>query len=166
MGLSCKAGSCMDVFMKLIKQFIDQRDIFLLFGPVDILIRFNKIESLEEFTQKWFNPIRMIGAEEDLITKTFSFITVSEGPEINSKPFAFVFFDVKPKNLETVRTKLLGIPEVISADSVYGHFDLITAVDVKDQIELETLVLLMQQINGVENTTTSVVAGANLLPDY
>lgn len=166
MGLSCKSGSCMDVFMKLLRKFIDQRDIFLLFGPVDILIRFNNVENLEEFIQKWFNPIRMIGADEDLIAKTFSFITISEGPEISSKPFAFVFFNTKPKNLETVRAKLLEIPEVLSADSVFGHFDLITAVKVQDQVELETLVLLMQQITGVENTTTSVVAGANLLPDY
>ena len=165
-GLSCKSGSCMDVFMKLLRKFIDQRDIFLLFGPVDILIRFHKVENITEFIEKWFNPIRMIGADENLITKTLSFITISEGPEISSKPFAFVFFDTKPKNLETVRTKLLKIPEVLSADSVFGPYDLITSVNVADQVELETLVLLMQQITGVENTTTSVVAGANLLPDY
>jgi DNA-binding Lrp family transcriptional regulator len=156
----------MDVFMKLVGKFIDQRDIFLLFGPVDILIRFNKVESIEEFTQKWFNPIRLMGADEDLITKTLSFITITKGPEISTKPFAFVFFNTKPKNLETVREKLLKIPEVLSADSVFGPFDLITSVKVQDQVELETLVLLMQQIIGVENTTTSVVAGANLLPDY
>ena len=108
----------------------------------------------------------MIGADENLITKTLSFITISEGPEISSKPFAFVFFNTKPKHLETVRTKLLKIPEVLSADSVFGPYDLITSVNVADQVELETLVLLMQQITGVENTTTSIVAGANLLPDY
>ena len=49
---------------------------------------------------------------------------------------------------------------------MFGPYDLITSVNVADQVELETLVLLMQQITGVENTTTSVVAGANLLPDY
>ena len=82
MGLSCKSGSCMDVFMALVRKFIDQRDIFLLFGPVDILIRFNNVKSNEEFIEKWFNPIRMIGADEGLITKTLSFITISQGPEI------------------------------------------------------------------------------------
>ena len=166
MGLSCKPGFCMEVFMKLLRQFIDQRDIFLLFGPVDILIKFNEVGNVEEFIDKWFDPIRMIGAEEDLITKTLSFITISKGPELNDKPFAFVFVNVNPKHLETVRTKLLKIPEVLSADSVFGPFDLICSLKVQDQIELETLVLLLQQITGVTNTMTSVVAGANLLPDY
>ena len=166
MGLSCKAGSSMDVFMALVRKFIDQRDIFLLFGPVDILIRFNRIESVKEFTEKWFNPIRMIGANEDLINKTLSFITISEGPDFSIKPFAFVFFNTKPKYLETVRVKLLKIPEVLSADSVFGPYDLLASVNVRDHAELETLVLLMQQITGVKNTTVSIVAGANLLPDY
>jgi len=166
MGLSCKSGSCMDVFMALVRKFIDQRDIFLLFGPVDILIRFNNVKSNEEFIEKWFNPIRMIGADEGLITKTLSFITISQGPEITKKPFAFVFFNTKPKDLESVRCKLLKIPEVLSADSVFGPYDLITSVNVADHAELETLVLLLQQIDGVESTTTSVVAGVNLMPDY
>jgi hypothetical protein len=108
----------------------------------------------------------MIGAKEDLITKTLSFITISEGPEITEKPFAFVFLNTKPKNLETVRVKLLKIPEVISADSVLGPYDIICSLKVQDQAELETLVLLIQQITGVESSMTSVVAAANLLPDY
>ena len=166
MGLSCRAGCCMQVFMKLLQKFIDQRDIFLLFGPVDILIQFNEVKSVDEFTEKWFNPIRLIGSEEELITKTLSFITIAQGPEINTKPYAFVFLNTKPKNLETVRKKLLKIPEVISADSVFGPYDLICSLRAEDKEELETLVLLIQQIEGVENTMTSVVAGANLMPDY
>lgn len=166
MGLSCKAGSSMDVFMALVRKFVDQGDIFLLFGPVDILVRFNRIQSVKEFVENWFNPIRMIGADEDLITKTLSFVTIAEGPEIHGNPFAFVFVNTKPKYLESVRVKLLEFPEVLSADSVFGPYDLITSVNVADHAELETLVLLMQQITGVEDTTTLVIAGANLLPDY
>lgn len=166
MGLSCRSGYCMQIFMKLLQKFIDQRDIFLLFGPVDILIQFNGLKSADEFTEKWFNPIRLIGSDEELITKTLSFITIAEGPEINIKPYAFVFLNTKPKNLETARKKLLSIPEVISADSVFGPYDLICSLRAEDKDELETLVLLIQQIEGVENTMTSVVAGANLIPDY
>lgn len=156
----------MAVFMNLIKKYVDQRDIFLLFGPVDLLIQFNGVKSVKDFIEKWFNPIRMIGAEEDLITKTLSFITISEGPEITTKPFAFVFLNTKPKNLESVRVQLLKIPEVISADSVFGPYDIICSLKVQDQAELETLVLQIQQISGVESSMTSVVAGANMLPDY
>ena len=166
MGLSCRAGCCIQVFMKLLQKFIDQRDIFLLFGPVDILIQFNALKSVDEFTEKWFNPIRLIGSEEELITKTLSFITIAQGPEINTKPYAFIFLNTKPKNLETVRKKLLKIQEVISADSVFGPYDLICSLRAEDKDELETLVLLIQQIEGVENTMTSLVAGANLIPDY
>ncbi len=32
MGLSCKPGFYMEVFMKLLRKYIDQRDIFLLFS--------------------------------------------------------------------------------------------------------------------------------------
>ena len=166
MGLSCKAGVCMQVYMKLLQKFIDQRDIFLLFGPVDILIQFNGLKSSTEFIEKWFNPIRMIGAEEELVTKTLSFITISEGPEIINKPYAFVFLTTKPKNLETVRSKLLTISEVLSADSVLGPYGLISSLKVEDKYELENIVLLIQQIEGVENTMTSVVAGVSLIPDY
>jgi hypothetical protein len=166
MGLSCKAGYCMEVFMNLVKKYVDQRDIFLLFGPVDLLIQFNGIKNISGFIEQWFNPIRMIGEKKDLITKTLSFITISEGPEITEKPFAFVFLNTKPKNLETVRVKLLRIPEVISADSVFGPYDIICSLKVQDQAELETLVLLIQQITGVESSVTSVVAATNLLPDY
>lgn len=167
MGLSCRSGYCMEVFMNLVKKYVDQRDIFLLFGPVDLLIRFNGIKSLEDFIENWFNPIRLIGAEKNLITKTLSFIPISESHDFTEKkPFAFVFLNTKPKNLETVRLKLLKIPEVLSADSVFGPYDIICSLKVQDQAELETLVLLIQQITGVESSMTSVVAAANILPDF
>jgi hypothetical protein len=156
----------MEVFMSLVKKYVDHRDIFLLFGPVDLLIRFTGIKSLEYFIENWFNPIRLIGAEKNLITKTLSLITISESDDFTEKPFAFVFLNTKPKNLETVRLKLLKIPEVLSADSVFGPYDIICSLKVQDQAELETLVLLIQQITGVKSSMTSVVAGANILPDY
>jgi DNA-binding Lrp family transcriptional regulator len=166
MGLNCKSGSYMQVFKALLRMFVDQRDIFLMFGPVDIIVRFDNLKNVEEFKEKWFNPIRMIGSEEDLITKTLTLITISEGPDLTEKPFAFVFLNTKPKHLETIRTKLLDIPEVLSADSVFGPFDVICSVKVRDTAELETLVSVIQQIDGVESSMTSIVAAVNILPDY
>ena len=32
----------------------------------------------------------MIGAEENLITKTLSLVVISEGPVLSEKPFAFI----------------------------------------------------------------------------
>jgi DNA-binding Lrp family transcriptional regulator len=166
LGLSCKSGSYMTVFKALLRMFVDQYDIFLMFGPVDIIIRFNNLKNVEEFKEKWFNPIRMIGSEDDLITKTLTLITISEGPDLIENPFAFIFLNTKPKHLETVRTKLVAIPEVLSADSVFGPFDVICSVKAKDNAELETLVSLIQQIEGVESSMTSIVAAVNILPDY
>ena len=70
MGLTCKPGAYNEVLKKLIFDLkIDQQNVFLLFGPVDILICFSDLASVDEFVKKWVNPIRMIGAADDLITK-------------------------------------------------------------------------------------------------
>ncbi|MBT0160323.1 Lrp/AsnC family transcriptional regulator [Candidatus Bathyarchaeota archaeon A05DMB-2] len=166
MGLTCKPGSYMTVLKALLKMFVDQRDIFLMFGPIDIVVQFNDLKNIEEFKEKWFDPIRMIGAEDDLITKTITLIVVSEGPKLAEKPYAFVFLNTKPKNLETVRKSLLSIPEVLSADSVFGPFDVICSLKAADTAELETLVSAIQHIAGVESSMTSIVAAVNILPDY
>jgi DNA-binding Lrp family transcriptional regulator len=167
MGLTCKPGSYNEVLRKLLLELhIDQHNVFLLFGPVDILIQFPNLKNLQEFTEKWFNPIRMIGAEEDLISKTVSLVAVSEGPKIVEKPFAFIFLNTKPKSLEVVRTKLLSIEEVLSADSVLGPFDLICSVKAADPDELETLVSVIQQIPGIESSSTSIVSPIRVLPDW
>ena len=167
MGLTCKPGSYNEVLKKLLLGLhIDQQDVFLLFGPVDILVQFADLKDLQEFTEKWFNPIRMIGAEEDLIAKTVSLVAISEGPKLVEKPFAFMFLNTKPKSLETVRTKLLTIPEVLSADSVLGPFDVICSVKAADPEELETLVSVIQQIPGIETSFTSIVSPIRVLPDW
>jgi len=174
MGLTCKPGSHIEVLKRLLNLCImerggvcfSERDIYLLFGPVDILIPFHEMESLEEFIEKGFNPIRMIGAEEDLITKTLSLIVVSRGPAFVEKPFAFLFLNVKPKSLEEVRTKLLKVPNVLTADSVLGPYDIICAVKAKDYMELQQTILNIQSIQGVEGLITAIVAQINVLPEW
>jgi len=54
---------------------------------------------IDAFIENWFNPIRLIGAEKNLITKTISLITISESHDFTEKQFAFVFLNTKPKNL-------------------------------------------------------------------
>jgi len=174
MGLTCKAGSHTEVLKQLLNFCIHgqgriclyEQDIFLLFGPVDILVQFSGLKSLDEFIERYFNPIRMIGAEEDLITKTLSLIVISEGPPLVEKPFAFIFLNITPKHLENVRTKLLTIPNVLSADSVFGPYDIICAVKARDHIELEQIILSVQNIPGVESSTTSIVAPIKVLPEW
>src|SRR4030067_2143558 len=101
MCLTCKPGSFNEVLKNLLLALhIDQQNVFLLFGPVDILIQFVELNNLQEFTEKWFNPIRMIGADEGLIANTVSLVAISEGPRLSEKPFAFIFLNTQPKHLK------------------------------------------------------------------
>jgi DNA-binding Lrp family transcriptional regulator len=91
---------------------------------------------------------------------------ISESPKRDDKPYAYVFLNTKPNSLEKTRTKLLTIPEVLSADSVFGPYDIICSVKATNREELETLVLLIQQIEGIEDSTTSIVSQIKLMPDW
>ncbi len=167
MGLKCKPGSYNEVLKRLLFDLhIDQKNVDLLFGPVDILVQFPDLRGVEEFIEKWFDPIRLIGNGDDWIAKTVSLIVISQGPKAGEKPFAYVFLNTEPKSLETVRIELLKIPEVLSADSVFGPFDVICSVKASDAQELETLVLLIQQIQGIETSTTSIVSPIRFMPDW
>ena len=167
MGLTCKPGTYNEVLKRLLFYLnIDQQNMFLLFGPVDILISFNNLANVEEFVEKWVNPIRMIGAEDDMITKTMSLIVSSEGTKLAEKPFAFLLLNTKPQCTEEVRKILLTLPEVLSADVVLGPFDVILSLKAENHEDLETSVLLIQQITGIVTSVTSIVSPIKVLPDW
>ena len=158
-SLTCKAGAYNRVLKELLDLNVPRGDIFLLFGPMDILVQFSNFKSLDEFIEKWFNPIRMIGVEEALITKTLTFIVIFESPLFAEEPFAFIFLNTQPRNLEKVRRTLLDIPEVLSADTVFGPYDVICSVKVKDRVELERVISNIQlSIPGIERSMTAIVA--------
>jgi DNA-binding Lrp family transcriptional regulator len=158
-SLTCKTGAYNRVLNELLKMKVPRGDVFLLFGPVDILIQFKELENLDEFVENWFNPVRMIGAEETLITKTLTFIVISEGPSFVEEPFAFVFLNAQPRNLEKVQEALLAVPEVLSADTVFGPYDIICAIGARDTTDLERIVRDIQKnIPGIEGSMTAVVA--------
>lgn len=167
MGLTFRPDAYNEVLKKLFFDLrIDQQNAFLLFGPVDILIRFSNLANVEEFVEKWVNPIRMLGAKDDMIARTMSLIVATEGPTCAEKPFAFVFLNTKPQSTEYVRTKLLALPEVLSADTVLGPFDVICSIKAEDREDLETSVLVIQQITGLESSVTSIVLPIKVLPDW
>ena len=159
MSLTCKIGAYNRVLEELLKLKISRGDIFLLFGPMDILIQFSELNSLDEFIEKWFNPIRIIGAKEALITKTLTFIVISESPLFAEEPFAFIFLNTQPRNLEEVRKTLVSLPQVLAADTVFGPYDVICPVKVKDRTELEQVISHIQNnVPGIEGSMTAIVA--------
>lgn len=97
MSLTCKVGSYNKVLEELLNLKIPKGDIFLLFGPTDILIQFKELQDIDEFSKKCFTPIRMICRKDDLITKTMTFIVVKEGVSFAEEPFAFMFMNIKQK---------------------------------------------------------------------
>jgi DNA-binding Lrp family transcriptional regulator len=158
-GLSCKVGAFNRVIDELIKLNLSKKDIFLLFGPVDILVLIRDLKSLDEFVKKWFNPIRNITPQEELIERTQTLIVLSEGNQYIEEPYAFLFLNTQPRNLELVQEKLQAIPQVLSADTVLGPFDVIAAVKASGKEDLKRLISEIQdKVPRIQGTVTAVVA--------
>ena len=159
MGLTCKGGCYNKVLEQLTKMNVPIGDIFLLYGPIDVLVKFEGFNSLNEFVKKWFNPVRMVGAEEKLIAKTTTYIVVMEGPTFMEEPFAFMFLNVQPRDVELAQQTLLKLPHVNSADFVFGPCDLIVPVRAKNNVDLERVVHAIHcAVSGIEEAHTTVVA--------
>ena len=159
MALSCKKGAFNTVLDELLKLNLSKREIFLLFGPVDILVQFRDIKDLKEFVDKWFNPIRKITAQEPLIEKTQTLLVINEGTSFVEEPFAFLFLNTNPRNLEQAQQELQSIPQVLSADTVFGPYDVICAVRAKDTVDLTRLVSQIQKdVPHIQGTVTAIVA--------
>jgi hypothetical protein len=159
MTLTCKVGAYNRVLDELIKMNLSKTKIFLLFGPVDILVQFPGLKNLDDFIKNWFNPIRMLTPQEPMIEKTQTLIVISEGKQFNEEPYAFLFLNTQPRNLEKVQEALQNIPEVLSADTVFGPYDVISPVRVRDKSELQKLIARIQKdVPHIEGTITAIVS--------
>ncbi|MFB3889235.1 MAG: Lrp/AsnC family transcriptional regulator [Candidatus Bathyarchaeia archaeon] len=166
MALSCKVGAFDRVLDEIIKMNVMARtlserepDVFLLFGPVDILVQFNELKDFDEFITKWFTPIRMITADEPLIERTQTWIVISEGKSFVEEPYAFLFLNTQPRYLEKVQRALQAIPQVLSADTVFGPYDVICALRAKNKVELQRLLTRVQkEVPYIQGTMTEIVA--------
>ena len=157
--LSCKVGAKTKVLDDLIKKGLSKKDIYLLLGPAEILIQLRGLKDLDEFIAKWFNPIRTIAAQEAMIDKTETLIVISEGKFFAEEPYAFLFLHTQPRNLELVQEKLHGISNVLSADTVFGPYDVICAVKANDNKDLQLIISQIQrEIPEIQGTTTAIVA--------
>jgi len=159
MALSCKVGAFNSVLDELLKMNLSKKDVFLLFGPVDILVQFRELKDLDEFINKWFNPIRKITPQEPMIEKTQTLIVISEGKSFSIEPYAFLFLNTQPRNLEQVQQELQSIPNILSADTVFGPYDVICAVKASSKEDLKRLVSQIQkEVPQIQGTVTEIVA--------
>jgi uncharacterized protein with GYD domain len=158
-ALSCKAGAFNAVLDELIKMNLSKKDVFLLFGPVDILVQLRELRDLDECINKWFNPIRVMTPQDPMIEKTQTLIVISEGRLITEEPYAFLFLNTQPRHLEQVQKELQSIPKVLSADTVFGPYDVICAVKANDKEDLKRLVSQIQkEVSHIQGTVTAIVA--------
>ena len=163
MCLSCKTGVYNNVLEDLLKLNIPAGDVFLLLGPMDVLVQFNGVRNLDEFIKKWFDPIRMIGAEDALVKRSMTLIVIHEGPSYAEEPFAFLFLNTQPRNLEKLQKALLGVPQVISADTVFGPYDLICAIRSDDKEHLERAITqIRKNVPEIEGAMTTVVGSVRI----
>ena len=159
MALSCKVGECNSLLDKLIEMNLSKKDVFLLFGPSEILIQIRGLKNLDDFITKWFNPIRTLTPEEPMIDKTQTLIVISEGRPFSEEPYAFLFLNTQPRNLEKVQDALQKIPGVLSADTVFGPYDVICAVRVGNKVELQRLIAKIQKkVPHIQGTVTAIVS--------
>ncbi|UCH38070.1 MAG: Lrp/AsnC ligand binding domain-containing protein [Candidatus Bathyarchaeota archaeon] len=159
LGLTCKVGSYTQVLHELAKLKIPQENITeLLYCSIDILIQFGNLGSLNEFVEHWFNPIVKILEGDPLITETLSFIVISSSPPLREEPYAYLFINTNPQNFASVRENLLLTPGILSADTVFGPYDVISAVQAKNGAELDRLLTrIHRNIPGVKVSMTGVV---------
>ena len=157
--LSCKVGAKTKVLDELIKIGLSKKDIYLLLGPAEVLVQLHGIKNLDEFINKWFNSIRIITAQEAMIDKTETLIVISEGKSFTEEPYAFLFLNTQPRNLEIVQEKLQSIHKVLSVDTVFGPYDLVCAVKANDNKDLQLLISQIQrEVPQIQETTTAIVA--------
>jgi DNA-binding Lrp family transcriptional regulator len=157
--LSCKVGAKTKVLDELIKMGLSKKDIYLLLGPAEVLIELYGLKNLEEFISKWFNPIRKLTTQEAMIDKTETFIVISEGKSFTQEPYAFLFLHTQPMNLELVQERLQSMSKVLSADTVFGPYDVICSVKANDNKDLQLLINQIQrEIPQIQGTETAIVA--------
>jgi hypothetical protein len=159
MTASCKVGVRTRVLDELIKMGLSKKDIYLLLGPAEVLIQLRGLENLDEFVSKWFDPIRKMTPQEALIDKTETLIVISEGKSFTAEPYAFLFLNTQPRNLEQVQEKLQAIPKVLSADTVFGPYDVACAVKANDNKDLQLLISQIQtEVPQIQGIVTAMVA--------
>jgi len=156
--LASKTGAFNAVLDELTKINVAKKDVFLLFGSIDILVQVH-FRSLDEFIDKWFDPIRVMTPQDPMIEKTQTLIVISEGKSYTEEPDAFLFLNTQPRNLEQVQKELQNIPNVLSADTVFGPYDVICAVKANYKKDLKQVISQIQEeVSNIQGTVTAIVA--------
>ena len=72
-------------------------------------------------------------------------------------PTAFVFITTEPASMPEVLEEIKAIDGVEEAEMVYGVYDIVVKVNVKNLEQLHNLTSQLHKVNGVERTNTQVI---------
>jgi DNA-binding Lrp family transcriptional regulator len=159
MSLSCRTGYYRQVLRELGKIKISNSDIHLLFGPMDILCKF-EFNSIDDFRTEFFDQVRNIGGEEEWIAQSMTFFVIDSRGENVDNPFAYIFLNTHPRNLEKVQKAILEIPQIMTADTVFGLYDIICSVKARNREELEKVIDHIQRnIKEITSSVTAIITG-------
>ena len=76
---------------------------------------------------------------------------------------AYVLIDCKPRTSKSIVQNLFKIDGVVEADALWGRYEIIAVVKVRDLDELEHVVCdQIKAINGITNTMTSICKKKNI----
>ena len=94
-----------------------------------------------------------------MIERTQTLIVISEGKPFTEEPYAFLFLNTQPRNLEEVQEQTSRYSQVLSADTVFGPYDVIVAVKASDKEDLKQLISQIQEkVPHIQGTVTAIVA--------
>ena len=97
--------------------------------------------------------------QKPMIENIQTLIVISEGKPLTEKPEAFVFLNTNPKYLEKVQQELQSISGVLSADTVFGTYDVVCAVRATAKKNLKQIISKIQEnVSNIRGTVTAIVA--------
>ena len=124
-----------------------------VYGMYDVVIE-SEANSIQELHRK-INEIDRMG----IVRGTETFIVAREGKrkEVHGvNTFAYVLIDTSPGGMEEAQSTVADLGEVKKADIVFGPFDVIVDVAVKNMDELNEVMRKIVSLDSVHKTCTLI----------
>jgi DNA-binding Lrp family transcriptional regulator len=125
-----------------------------VYGPYDLLVE-GTIKDDPQVNRNLFNEIVNPIVQRGVKCTTYLTAVESEEKEIEEhRRLIYLLIDVDPRKVISIQTELLKIEEVKKADIVYGPFDVIARLAVRDTEHLRYIIREIEDMPSVISTCT------------
>jgi len=124
-----------------------------VYGPFDVVLE-AEVDSISEL-YRMVTEIDKMG----IIHSTTTYVVAQEGKKKATqipKTFAYVLVDAAPGNIEKVHAGVSEIEEVKKADIIFGPYDIIADIGVRNLDELNRVVRRILSMDSVLKTCTLI----------